>query len=147
MNKKILIIVGLLLTMGMIGIAVISSYGSITGYATVEQAITLDIMGSSDDENYTLKSVQQGETKYSPEIKIVNQADVPIDVNITYGILPESAGNENDVALSLENEFKNESLGNPITIPITDLRVYLKHEFSPLASLGNYSFQFSVTPV
>ena len=147
MNKKILIIVGLLLTLGMIGIAVISSYGSITGYATVEDAITLDVMGSSNDENYTLKSVHQGETKYSPEIKIVNHADVPIDVNITTSILPESAGNESDVSLSIENEFQNETLQNPIKIPTTDLRVRIRHDFSPIASLGNYSFAFTVIPV
>jgi len=147
MNKKILIIVGLLLTLGMIGIAVISSYGSITGYATLEEAITLDIMGSSNDENYTLKSVYQGETKYSPEIKIVNHADVPIDVNITPSILPESIGNNSDVSLSIENEFQNETLQNPIKIPSADLRVRIRHDFSPIASPGNYSFTFTVTPV
>jgi len=146
MNKKILLLAGLL-ALGIGGAAVISSYGSITGYATVEQAITLDIMGSSNDDNYTLTSVHQGEAKYSPEIKIVNHADVPIKVNMTVSILPGSAGNESDVSLSIENEFKNESLTNPITVPTTDFRFYLKHGFSQVASLGNYSFKFEAIPV
>lgn len=133
-------------TIGIIGVAVISSYGSITGYATVEQAIKLDIIGSSNDENYTMK-VKQGETEYSPQIKIDNSANASIHVNITAEILPESIGNENDVKISLVNEFKNETLTNPITITTTDFRFYLKYEFSQAASLGNYSFRIGVVPV
>ena len=145
MNKKILLVIGLL-ALGIVGAAVISSYGSITGYATVEQAITIDIMGSSNDENYTLSSAHQGETKYSPEIKLVNDADVPIRVNVTAGISPGSIGNESDVKLNLVNEFKNETLTNPITVLTTDYRFYLEHNFSSSASLGNYSFKILVTP-
>lgn len=135
-----------LLTIGIVGIAVISSYGSITGYTTVEQAIKLDIMGSSNDENYTLK-VKQGEIEYSPQIKIDNSANASIQVNITTEILPESAGNENDVKISLVNEFKNETLVNPVSISSSDFRFYLKHEISQAASLGNYSFRITVNPV
>ena len=91
-----------LLTLGIVGMAVISSYGTITGYATVEQAIKLDIMGSSNDENYTMK-IKQGETEYSPQIKIDNSANASINANITAEILPESAGNENDMKISLVN--------------------------------------------
>jgi len=145
MNKKILLVVGLVVTIGIIGVAVISSYGSITGYTTVDQAIKLDIIGSSNDENYTLK-VKQGETSYSPQIKIDNSANASINVNITAEILPESAGNESDVKISLVNEFKNETLTSPINITTNDFRFYLKHEFSQAASIGNYSFRISVTP-
>jgi len=145
MNKKILLVIGLVTTIGIIGVAVISSYGTITGYATVEQAIKLDIMGSSNDENYTL-STKQGETKYSPQIKIDNSANASITVNITAEILPESAGNENDVKISLVNEFKNETLTNPLTITTNDFRFYLKHEFNQAASTGNYSFRITVIP-
>ena len=127
--------------------AVISSYGSITGYATVEQGITIDIMGSSNDETYNLNKVYQGDTEYSPEIKLVNKANRSIDVNVLLNILPESSGNENDVTLSLVNEFKNETLTNPITVPTIDLRIRIKHEFKYNANLGNYSFNIDVVPV
>jgi hypothetical protein len=146
MNKKILLVIGLVTTIGIIGVAVISSYGTITGYTTVEQAIKLDIIGSSNDENYTLK-VKQGETDYSPQIKIDNSANASIRVNITAEILPESAGNESDVKISLVNEFKNETLINPVNITTNDFRFYLKHEFEPNANLGNYSFRITVVPV
>ena len=145
MNKKYLVIAGLL-TLGIVAAAVISSYGTITGYATVEQAIKLDIMGSSNDVNYTL-DVKQGETEYSPQIKIDNSANATINANVTAEILPESAGNENDVSLSLVNEFRNETLTNPIIITSSDFRFYLKHEFKPNANLGNYSFKIEINPV
>ena len=144
MNKKYFVLVGLL-SLGMIAAAVISSYGTITGYATVDSAIKLDIYGSSNDENYTVKT-RQGETIYSPQIKLDNSANASIKVNITAEILPESAGNESDVIISLANEFKNETLTNPITISSNDFRFYLKHEFSQAASLGNYSFKINIIP-
>jgi len=131
--------------MGIVGMAVISSYGSVTGYATVDKAINLDIMGSSIDENYTLK-VKQGETTFSPQIKIDNSANASISANITSEILPESAGNESDVELSLVNEFKNETLSNPVLVSSTDFRFYLKHDFAPNANLGNYSFRITINP-
>jgi hypothetical protein len=144
MNKKYFVLAGLL-TLGIVAAAVISSYGTITGFATVEQAIKLDIMGSSIDENYTIK-VKQGETDYSPQIKIDNSANASIYANITAEILPESAGNENDVKISLVNEFKNETLTSPVLISSTDFRFYLKHEFKSNANLGNYSFRITVIP-
>lgn len=144
MNKKYFVLAGLL-TLGIVAAAVISSYGTITGFATVEQAIKLDIMGSSIDENYTIK-VKQGETDYSPQIKIDNSANASIHANITAEILPESAGNENDVKISLVNEFKNETLTSPVLISSSDFRFYLKHEFKSNANLGNYSFRITVIP-
>lgn len=135
-----------LLTIGIVGMAVISSYGSITGYATVEQAIKLDIIGSSNDENYTIK-LKQGETYYSPQIKIDNSANASAYVNITAEILPGSAGNESDMSISLVNEYKNETLTNPVSISTNDFRFYLKHEVKPNANLGNYSFRMTVDPV
>ena len=60
MNKKYFVLVGIM-SLGIIAAAVISSYGTITGYATVDPAIKLDIYGSSNDENYTIKA-KQGET-------------------------------------------------------------------------------------
>jgi len=144
MNKKYFVLAGLM-TLGVLAAAVISSYGTVTGYATVEQAIKLDIMGSSNDVNYTLNA-KQGETTYSPQIKIDNSANASISVNIMTETLPESAGNESDVNLSLVNEFKNETLTNPILVTTTDFRFYLKQEFSQAASIGNYSFRITVVP-
>jgi hypothetical protein len=146
MNKKIVLVAMGLLTIGIVGMAVISSYGTITGYATVEQAIKLDIIGSSNDENYTIK-LKQGETDYSPQIKIDNSANASVYVNITAEILPESAGNESDMSISLVNEYKNETLTNPVLISTNDFRFYLKHEVKPNANLGNYSFKMTVNPV
>jgi hypothetical protein len=144
MNKKVLFIIGLL-TICIIAVATISSYGSITGYATVEQSITLDIIGSSNDANYSIQAYQ-GESVYSPKIKLINRANTPIDVNITVSILPESIGNQDDVTLSIKNEFKNETLRNPVTIPVEDLYFYVKHDFKANANPGVYVFQISVIP-
>jgi hypothetical protein len=144
MNKKYFVLAGLM-TICIVAAAVISSYGTITGYATVEQALKLDIMGSSNDENYTL-SAKQGETEYSPQIKLDNSANASIYVNITAEILIGSAGNENDVKLSLVNEFKNETLSNPTLVSSNDFRFYLKHEFNQAASIGNYSFRITIIP-
>jgi hypothetical protein len=144
MNKKYFVLAGLM-TLGVLAAAVISSYGTVTGYATVEQAIKLDIMGSSNDVNYTLNA-KQGETTYSPQIKIDNSANASINVNITAEILPESAGNESDVKLSIVNEFKNETLSNPVLVTTTDFRFYLRKEFMDNANLGNYSFRITVVP-
>ncbi len=146
MNKKILIAMAGLLTIGIVGMAVISSYGSITGYATVEQGISIDIYGSSNDEMYDLKTVHQGETVYSPKIKLKNSIDNAVDVNITFEIMAGSAGGEEDLGFSIVNEYKNETLTNPITIPTDDLYFYVEHRFQPDAELGNYTFGLEVIP-
>ena len=132
--------------MGIVGMAVISSYGSITGYATVEQGISIDIYGSSNDEMYDLKTVHQGETAYSPKIKLKNSIDNAVDVNITFEIMAGSAGGEEDLGFSIVNEYKNETLINPITIPTDDLYFYVEHKFQPDAELGNYTFGLEVIP-
>jgi hypothetical protein len=146
MNKKIILVLMGILTIGIVGMAVISSYGSITGYATVEQGIYLDIYGSSNDETYDLKDVHQGETIYSPKIKLKNSVNKEVDVNITFEILNESIGNENDLKFSIVNEYKNITLTNPITIPTDDLYFYVEHDFQPNAELGNYTFKLEVIP-
>lgn len=125
MNKKIVLAAMGLLTIGIVGMAVISSYGTITGYATVDQALKLDIIGSSNNENYTMK-LKQGEIDYSPQIKIDNSANASVYVNATAEILPGSAGNESDMSISLVNEYKNETLTNPVFISTSDFRFYLK---------------------
>ncbi len=147
MNKKILLIVLTgLLTIGIVGMAVISSYGSITGYATVEQGISIDIYGSSNDESYDLNTVNQGETVYSPKIKLKNSIDQSVDVNITFEILAGSAGNESDLEFYIVNEYKNITLTNPIEVPTDDLYFYIEHRFQPNAELGNYTFEIEVNP-
>lgn len=145
MNKKYFVLAGLA-TLGIVAAAVISTYGTITGYSTVEPAIKLDIIGSSNDANYTINA-KQGETQYSPQIKIDNSANASISMNITAEILSESAGNESDVKITLVNELKNETLSNPVLVSTNDFRFYLKHEFASNANPGNYSFRITVNPV
>jgi hypothetical protein len=145
MKTKILILVGILSVAALAG-AVISSYGSITGYATVEQGISIDIYGSSNDETYDLKSVHQGEIVYSPKIKLKNSVSEEVNVTVIFDILPESVGDEEDLSFSIVNEDKNVTLTNPITIPTDDLYFYIEHKFQPYAELGNYSFSVDILP-
>jgi len=145
MKTKILALVGILTIAALAG-AVISSYGSITGYATVEQGISIDIYGSSNDESYDLKDVHQGETVYSPKIKLKNSVDESVNTTVIFEILPESAGDEEDIEFSIVNADKNVTLANPITIPTDDLYFYVEHRFQPYAELGNYSFTIDVIP-
>lgn len=145
MERKIILVLGVLAMLGIVVGSTISSYDYITGYATLEQSITLDIIGSSIDDNYTLKSVNQGETKWSPKIKIKNAADVALDVNMTVTLLPGSAG-ENEVDLSVWNVDKNKSLENPLNVTPDDMYIYIKHYFWPNATLGNYTFGVNAGP-
>ena len=144
--RKAFAVLGILIFLGIAAYSVISSYGSVTGYATVNKAIKIDIIGSSNDNNYTLTDVHQGETKWSPKIKLINEADVSLNISIGIFILPGSAGNESDVNLTLWNENKNETLQIPVEIK-DNIYFYVKHEFYPNASPGNYSFSINVTPV
>jgi len=144
MDKKLLIASFVLFTcFGVIGMAVISSFGKIAGYATVKPLVILDIVGSSNDKTYTLPIVNQGETKFSPQIKIENTGNSTVKVNFSLTI---SEGSEKDVNLTIVNEFKNETLTNPLLVPPSDLKIYIRHDFSPTASVGNYTFEFEVIP-
>ena len=146
MKQKILIASGVLIVLlgAGIGTAVFTSYGQITGYTTVDQALTLDIMGSSNDINYTM-SVKQGETDYSPRIKLVNSGSSSIPVNLTNTLI--SGGTSSDVIMSIVNEGKNITLDNPITVPPENAYIYVKYEFDPAANLGNYVFELNAIPV
>ena len=145
MKTKILLLIGLLTVAALAG-AVISSYGSVTGYATVEQGISIDIYGSSNDESYDLKSVHQGETVLSPKIKLKNDVGEEVNVTLVFDIMPDSAGDEEDLLFSMVDESKNISLTNPLTIPTDDLYFYIEHKFQSDAELGNYSFTVDVIP-
>ncbi|MBR9682385.1 MAG: hypothetical protein GOV02_01800 [Candidatus Aenigmarchaeota archaeon] len=141
--KKIFLVIGALLaffSLTAIGVAVVSSYGSITGYAIIEESITIDIIGSSNDANYTIKA-HQGETAYSPKIKLKNAANTEIDiiVNIT-------TDHPDDIKISMVDETKNTTITNPLSIPPEDLYFYIKKEIKPTASPGNYSFSIEIIP-
>ncbi|MBU3905262.1 MAG: hypothetical protein KJ906_03890 [Nanoarchaeota archaeon] len=146
MKQKILIASGVLIVLlgAGIGTAVFTSYGQITGYTTVDQALTLDIMGSSNDINYTI-NVKQGEIGYSPRIKLVNSGSSAIPVNFTNNII--SGGTSNDVTMVMVNEGKNITLDNPVTVPAEDAYVYIKYDFDPAANVGNYVFELNAIPV
>lgn len=126
-----------------IGTAIFSSYGQITGYATVNQALTLDIMGSSNDVNYTMTS-KQGELKYSPKIKLVNSGTAVIPVNLTNSII--SGGTDEDVKIDIVNVGQNETLENPINVPPEDEYIYIRYQFSPAATVGEYVFELNAIP-
>ncbi len=142
MKKMYAVVSGLLafFSLTAVGIAVVSSYGSITGFAIVEESIVIDIMGSSNDENYTIKA-HQGETVYSPKIKLKNAADTEIEilVNIT-------TDHPKDVIISMVDESKNNTISNPLSVPPEDMYLYIKKEIDPAASPGNYSFSIEITP-
>jgi len=145
MKRKILAISGVLIVLlgAGVGTALFTSYGQITGYTTVEQALTLDIMGSSNDINYTM-SVKQGETDYSPKIKLVNTGSSSIPVNLTNIII--SGGTEDDVEMAIVNEGKNVTLDNPVMVPPEDAYIYVRYEFDPAANVGNYVFELNAIP-
>lgn len=145
MRNKVLILTGVLvLLLGAgVGTALFSSYGQVTGYATVEQALTLDIMGSSNDVNYTI-NVKQGEVVYSPKIKLVNSGTGMIPVNLTNSII--SGGTLSDVTISVVNDGKNTTLENPIVVPPEDAYVYIRYEFDSAANVGNYVLELNAIP-
>lgn len=144
-NKILILSSALVLLLGAgIGTALFSSYGQITGYATVNQALTLDIMGSSNDVNYTM-TVKQGEIKYSPEIKLVNAGSSVIPVNLTNMIV--GGGTSDDVTMVIVNDDKNVTLDNPLMVPPEDMYVYVRYQFSPAANIGTYVFELNAIPV
>ena len=126
-----------------VGTAIFSSYGQVTGYATVDQALKLDIMGSTNDVNYTM-SAKQGEVDYSPQIKLVNSGSASIPVNLTNTIL--SGGTSNDVTITIVNDGKNITLDNPIMVPPEDMYVYVRYQFDPAANVGTYVFELNAIP-
>ena len=130
----------LVLMVGM-GASLFSTYGRVTGYATIENSLEIDIIGSSNDTYYTLKSYQ-GESIYSPKIKLVNRASVPINVTLNVTFEPNSDG----IKMSLWNENKTEALPEFLSVPPSDMYFYILHEFRALVIPGNYTFQIDVVP-
>lgn len=128
------------------GYAVVTSFGTITGYATVKPAFSFDILESysdvnttaTDDSSYTLESVYPGETKWV-KIKIKNAASTPLVSNITL-----STNSECD--LSLWNNDKTQMFGNPVNITSGDFYIWIKHAFRTSASPGQYSFTIDMLP-
>lgn len=127
--------------------AVVSSYGSISGTATVNNAITLDILESYSDVNgtatndsyYAVETTYQGETKWV-KLKILNSADVSIPINMSV------SGGGPDVTIGVFDENKSAALSNPISVPASQLYVWIKHAFSSAANPGSYSFGITVAP-
>lgn len=142
--------ISLALTVLFVGIswAKITSYGRISGKVIVNQSITWDILetysdissSATNDTYYELETTYQGETKWV-KIKIKNAADVNIPVNLDVSI------NSSDVNTSIWDVNKTVILSNPISIPSNDLYVWIKHEFSPSAALGEYFITLDVSPV
>ena len=149
MDKRIVIIaasLGLVVLMG-VAVAVISSYGSITGAAIAKSAISWDIIETGSDVNgtatndtyYLLEESYQGETKWI-KIKIVNNANATIPVNVLV------TGNNSEIIVSTWNDNKTIELTNPIDVPTTDIYIWLRHNISTNASPGSYEFSVNLTP-
>ncbi len=143
MRKLLAVGVALIAMLAMVGMgaAIFSSYGRVTGYATLEQSLDIDIMGSSNDTFYSLRAYQ-GESVYSPKIKLVNRASVPINVSVNVTFEP----NSNEISTSLWNENKTSQMSQDFSVPSSDLYFYVLHEFKPNASAGNYTFDIEVLP-
>jgi len=131
--------------------ALISSYGGATGYALVQQSVSVQVVeqysdvlyNASNETYYELYDPHQGETKWV-ELKLSNDADVALSVNVTAII---AKGDPASVNMSRWNIHKNVSLDNPITLWAGGYTyVYLKHVISQAASPGEYGFLISVTP-
>lgn len=150
MNNRIIIVaaaLGMVLLMG-VAVAVISSYGTVTGAAIVQSAISWDIIETGSDVNgtatndthYMLETSYQGETKFV-KIKVVNSgsANLPVNISITNS-------KPSDVSVAVLDDNKTQTLANPITIPATDLYVWLEHNFSTSADPGLYSFEVGFLP-
>lgn len=150
MNRKIAIAAAALGMLGLAvaGAAVLSSYGTITGAATVKPAISWDILESYSDVNttatndtyYGLETTYQGETKWI-KVKIENAADVTLPVNVSI---------ENDrpaeVTVTVFDDNKSQPLTNPIQVPTTDRYIWLQHNFSAGAEPGTYGFSIDIGP-
>jgi len=146
MNKKYALAVSLILVLLLVGAAKagLSSYGSISGYVTVEPALTWDIIktgsdiNETDDITYSLDRTYQGETKWA-KIKLKNSGDEPIKVNILTNSSSE------DINLSIWNEEKKTQL-TEVSIPPEDVYIWLKHEFSDSIEPGSYNFDMELVP-
>ena len=132
--------------MGAVG-AYITTYGSITGYAVVDSALSFEIIESYSDVNYSathgnyyeLWDPHQGETKWV-DLKITNYADasIPIEIEVT----PSKEG----IGTTLWNYDKSQQLQNPVTVSSGNTYVYIKHVISPAAEPDDYSFQIDILP-
>ncbi len=150
MNKKIIIVAaafGIFALMG-IAAAVISSYGSISGAAIVQPAISWDVLESYSDVNstatndtaYVLETAYPGETKWI-KIRIVNAGDATIPVNISV-----ANSRPSDVTITVMDENKTQPLQSPVPITHSGLYIWLKHDFSTGAEPGSYSFSVGLLP-
>jgi hypothetical protein len=75
------------------------------------------------------------------KIKILNYADAAVPVNVS--IVNDRTS---DVTVTVLDENKSQELANPISVPSTDMYIWLKHAFSSGAEPGNYSFGISFVP-
>ncbi|MEM5772415.1 MAG: hypothetical protein QXF15_00525 [Candidatus Aenigmatarchaeota archaeon] len=120
------------------------SFASVTGYATVNKAIKLDIIGSSNDVSYSLGNVYQGEEVWSPKIKLINSANTNYKINFSVSVV---SGNPSDVSFEIWDENKTSILTNPYELKNGYIYFYIKHKFSQTAELGNYTFILDIVPV
>lgn len=144
---------GLALTILFLGsglaFALVATYGSITGSATVAPALS-----SISPAAYVLSGVNQGETKFQ-KVDITNDADVAINANVLPSASSVPAGESpSAVTLSL-TEFDgvglvctDTAITNPISLAASSTTSEcVKHVFDPASTPGDYGFEVAVNPV
>jgi len=146
--RLLIIVVAALLAISGMAWAAITSYGKISGSATVSQAISWDLIETGSDVNtaltndttYVLETTYQGETKWV-KIKIINSADVAIPVNVLV-----SYNQSSDLNITKWDENKTAQISNPINVPNPSVYIWLKHQFSSSATPGIYYFDVDIVP-
>jgi len=132
-----------------LGFALVTTYGSITGSATVAPAIS-----SISPAAYVLSDVNQGETKFQ-QVDITNDADVAIEADVLPSVASVPAGEDpSAVTLSLTDfdevgsACTDTAISNPTTLGAGSVTtVCVKHVFNPAATPGDYGFEVAVNPV
>lgn len=142
--RKKIMLAAVAIFLAFVGSVFAAKFAGIKAYATVDRAIKIDIIGSSNDESYSLGTVYQGESKWSPKIKLINNADRPFNINISISVI---SGNASDVSFEIWDETKSNKLTNPYTLSSGSTYFYILHNFSENIAPGNYTFAIDVLSV
>ncbi|MEM5804749.1 MAG: hypothetical protein QXU82_02780 [Candidatus Aenigmatarchaeota archaeon] len=127
--------------------AFVSSYGAITGYATVEPSISFEIMESYSDvvynetegSRYVLWDPHQGETKWV-EIKVVNRADTCL--RLVLNVTSSNPG----ITTSIWGFNRSQELSNPVIASPGNTYFYIRHYIRPDADPASYTFFVDLLP-
>jgi hypothetical protein len=149
MNNKIILVAAAfgMLALAGVGAAIISSYGTMTGAAIVQSAISWDIIETGSDVNstatndthYVLETSYQSDTKWV-KVKIENRANGTVSVNVSI------VGSTEDIGITVWDADKGSELSNPLQVPSTDMYIWLRHDILATATPGSYIFEVGLLP-